>query len=112
MKQGAIWLVNLGPTIGAEIKKTRPCIIINDDSVGVLPLKIVAPITAYKDRYKHVPWMVTLFPGPENGLDKTSVIDLFQVRSVAGERLVRSVGTITPDQLTRAKEALRVVFGL
>lgn len=111
MRQGEIWLVNLDPAIGAEIKKTRPCVIVNDDSVGILPLKIIAPITDYKDRYKDVPWMVSLIPGHENGLDKKSVIDLFQVRSVAEERLVRPLGAIGRDQFFNVKAALKVVFG-
>jgi mRNA interferase MazF len=111
MRQGEIWAVNLDPTIGAEIQKTRPCVIVNDDTVGILPLKIIAPITDYKDKFKDVPWMVTLTPGHENGLDKKSVIDLFQVRSVAEERLIERVGMIRADELLSVKEALKVVFG-
>jgi len=111
MKQGEIWIVNLDPTIGAEIKKTRACVIVNDDTVGVLPLKIIAPITGYKDKFEDVPWMVTLDPGNENGLTKKSVIDLFQVRSVSEERLVERVGMIVADQMFGVKAALKVVFG-
>ena len=111
MRQREIWVVNLDPTIGAEIQKTRPCVIVNDDTVGILPLKIIAPITDYKDKFKDVPWMVTLTPGNENGLDKKSVVDLFQVRSVAEERLVERVGIIGADQLLSVKAALKVVFG-
>ncbi len=111
MRQREIWIVNLDPTIGAEIKKTRPCVIVNDDAVGVLPLKIIAPITDYKDKFNAVPWMVAITPGQENGLDKKSVIDLFQVRSVAEERLVERVGMISTDQMLSVKTALKVVFG-
>jgi len=111
MRQGEIWIVNLDPTIGAEIKKTRPCVIVNDDAVGVLPLKIIAPITDYKEKFKDVPWMVTITPGKGNGLDKKSVIDLFQVRSVAEERLVERVGMIMTEQMLSVKTALKVVFG-
>ena len=50
MKQGEIWLINLDPTIGAEIKKTRPAIIVNDDVLGKLPLKIIVPVTDWKDK--------------------------------------------------------------
>ena len=39
MNQGDIWLINLDPTIGAEIRKTRPAVIVNDNSLGKLPLK-------------------------------------------------------------------------
>ena len=52
MKQKEIWLINLDPTIGAEIKKTRPCVILNDDLTGTLPLKIIAPITGFKKQYQ------------------------------------------------------------
>jgi len=45
MKQGEIWQINLDPTIGSEIKKTRPAIIVNDDGLGKLLLKIVVPLT-------------------------------------------------------------------
>jgi mRNA interferase MazF len=45
MKRGEIWLINLEPTIGAEIKKSRPAIIVNDDALGKLPLKIIVPLT-------------------------------------------------------------------
>ena len=111
MRQRETWVVNLDPTIGTEIKRTRPCVIVNDDTVGVLPLKIIVPITDYKDKFKDVPWMVTLTPGHENGLDKKSVIDLFQVLSVAEERLVKRVGMIGTDQMFSVKAALKVVFG-
>ena len=51
MRKGDVWLINLDPTIGAEIKKTRPAIIVSEDAIGVLPLKVVVPLTDWKDRY-------------------------------------------------------------
>ena len=51
MRRGEVWLVNLDPTIGAEIKKTRPAVIVNDDAVGILPLKVIVPITEWHDRF-------------------------------------------------------------
>ena len=44
-KRGEIWLVNFDPTVGAEIKKVRPAVVISSDSVGKLPIKLIAPIT-------------------------------------------------------------------
>jgi mRNA interferase MazF len=41
MKQGEVWATNLDPTVGSEIKKTRPAIIVNDDALGRLPLRII-----------------------------------------------------------------------
>ncbi len=41
MRRGQVWLINLDPTIGAEIQKIRPAAIVNDDAVGTLPLKVI-----------------------------------------------------------------------
>jgi mRNA interferase MazF len=51
MNRGEVWLINLSPTIGAEITKTRSAIIVNDDAIGVLPLKVIVPITEWKERF-------------------------------------------------------------
>jgi len=45
MNRGEIWSVNLDPTVGSEIRKTRPAIIVNDDGVGLLPLRVIVPLT-------------------------------------------------------------------
>ena len=110
MKQGNIWQVNLDPTIGSEIKKTRPCLILNSDIVGRLALKIIAPITDFKEHYALVPWMVSIEPTKENGLSKKSTIDLFQVRSVSEQRLSRKIGEIPNDILVKCKHSLDIVF--
>jgi len=89
MKQGEVWLINLDPTLGAEIKKTRPAIIVNDNALGKLPLKIIVPITDWKDRYEIAPWMTKIEPDKENGLTKVSTADGFQIRSVSQERFVK-----------------------
>ena len=47
-RRGEIWLVNFDPTVGAEIKKIRPAIVISSDSVGKLPIKLIAPVTDWK----------------------------------------------------------------
>ena len=46
MKRGEVWLINLDPAAGSEIKKTRPAVIVNDDAIGILPLRVIVPITA------------------------------------------------------------------
>ncbi len=112
MKRGEIWLVNLDPTLGAEIRKTRPCVIVNDDAIGALPLKVIAPLTDLKERYRAVPWMLCVEPDAKNCLSKPSAIDLFQVRCLADERLVRKIGELAPQQLLQVHKALRLVFGM
>ena len=70
-KRGEIWLVNLDPTVGSEIKKTRPAVIVSSDALGRLPLRLIAPITEWKDHFKGSIWHVRIDPGGKNGLDST-----------------------------------------
>jgi len=112
MRRGEVWLINLDPTIGAEIKKTRPAVIVNDDAIGILPLRVIVPITEWKDRYAIAPWMVRLEPDAENGLDKSSAADAFQVRSVAQERFVRQLGRLSDTAMREIARALAVVLSI
>ena len=112
MKQGDVWLVDLEPTIGAEIKKTRPAVIISDDAIGKLPLKIIAPITQWKDYFIEAPWMVKIEPTQQNGLVKTSSIDCFQIRSLSQERLNSKIGEVTLDEVNEVKKGIAKVIGI
>lgn len=110
MKRGEIWLVALDPTLGAEIGKTRPAVIVSDDTVGILPLKVIVPLTDWKDRYTLAPWMVRLDPDAENRLAKVSAADTFQVRSVAQARLTRQIGTLSDGAMQQIARALAEVL--
>lgn len=95
ISRGEIWLVNLDPTIGQEIKKTRPAVVVSSDSIGKLPLKIIVPITDWKSQYANYPWMIYLEPDQQNGLTKDSGADTFQVRSVDQIRLIKKTGQLS-----------------
>ncbi len=110
MLRGEVWLLNLNPTVGAEIRKTRPAIIVNDDEIGVLPLKIVVPVTDWKEHYEEVVWMTKIEPNAENNLTKDSAADAFQIRSVSQERFVRKLGKVSDEQLGEISEALATVL--
>ncbi|TBR58719.1 PemK family transcriptional regulator [Westiellopsis prolifica IICB1] len=112
MRRGEIWLVNLDPTIGTEISKTRPSIIVNDNAIGILPLKVIVPITEWKERYTVRPWMVRLEPSTENNLIKTSAVDTFQIRSVSETRLVKKLGLLSNDEMELVSQALTIVLNL
>jgi mRNA interferase MazF len=111
MIRGEIWTLNLDPTIGAEIRKTRPVVIVSHDDIGILPLRVVVPVTDWKDRYSSVIWMVKLNKSQETGLQKVSAADAFQVRSVSEERFVRRMGRVSDNDLGSITEALSVVLG-
>ena len=112
MKQNEIWLINLDPTIGAEIKKIRPAIIINDNALGKLPLKIIVPLTDWKDNFSIAPWMIQIKPSNQNGLTKISSVDCFQIRSVSQQRFVRKIGIIDNETQERIKSAISKILSL
>lgn len=105
-------MINLDPTVGTEIKKTRRAVIVNDDAIGVLPLKIIVPLTEWKDRYSVAPWMVKLSPDSTNMLEKNSAADAFQVRSISQERFLRRMGNIPEESMNLISQALAIVLGL
>lgn len=110
MKQSEIWLIDRDPTKGAEIKKKRPAVIVNDDILGKLPLKVIVPITEWKDRYNIAPYMVKIEPAITNGLSKTSSADCFQIRPLSQERLIKKLGYIDAATLNEIKKAIRKVL--
>ena len=112
MKQGEIWLVNLDPAIGAEMKKTRPALIINDNALGKLPLKIIIPITDWKEHYSIAPWMIKIEPSDKTGLLKISSADCFQIRSISQERLIKKLGHVSIVELKKMKDGIVKVIGI
>jgi mRNA interferase MazF len=110
MKQGEIWEINLSPTIGAEIKKKRPAVIINDDAIGVLPLRVIVPITSWKESFSGAIWMVKTEPDSDNKLRKVSAIDCFQIRSISTRRFIRKIGLVSSTILDEIKAAVKAVI--
>ena len=96
IRRGEIWRVNLDPTVGAEIRKTRPVVVVSSDAVGALPIKLVAPLTEWKDHLARNVWHVRISPDTANGLNKTSAVDTLQLRGVDTQPFVERVGSISP----------------
>lgn len=109
-QRGEIWLVNFDPTIDTEIKKTRPAIVINSDAIGTLPIKLVAPITDWKDRYARNIWHIRLEPNIGNGLTKESCVDVLQLRGVDTQRFIRKLGVVAPEQMSEIAIAIVTVI--
>ena len=112
MHRGEIWLINLDPTVGAEIKKSRPAVIVNVDEIGILPLRVIIPITTWKNQYSQAPWLVKILPDKQNGLDKTSAADTFQIRSLSIERFIRAIGKVDGETLSAILDGVKVVLGI
>ena len=94
-KRGEIWLVNFDPTVDAEIKKVRPAVVISSDSVGKLPIKLIAPITDWKIYFLSNFWHVKIEPNSINRLNKDSAIDTLQLRGADLQRFIRKLGSVS-----------------
>lgn len=111
-RRGEIWLVNFDPTVGSEIKKKRPAVIISSDAVGRLPIKLVAPITDWKDYFAENLWHVRIKPTIQNGLSKISAVDALQVRGMDDQRFIRKLGEIDTETLAEIILAVAAVIEL
>jgi mRNA interferase MazF len=112
MRRGQVWLVEFYPTVGAEIGKRRPAVIINKDSTGILPLRVVVPITQWQDIFAELEWMVSLEPTTENGLIKRSAADAFQIKSVSTDRFLRQIGTLSETEMQAIIKAIALVINI
>lgn len=108
--RGEVWLVNFDPTLGAEIKKVRPAIVISSDAVGRLPIKLIAPVTDWKPYFAKNLWHVRILPNADNGLSKPSAIDALQLRGVDLQRFIRRLGRISDETLAEIAIAITTVI--
>ena len=103
MRRGDIHLVRLDPTLGSEIKKTRPCVVVSPDELNEhLRTVIVAPMTTGGHAY---PWRIRCRFQKRSGF-----VALDQLRTVDQERLVRRLGEIGTDSLTEVLQRLQEMF--
>ncbi len=111
IRRGDVWLVNLDPTIGHEIKKSRPALIIqNDIGNKYSHITIIAPITS-QNTDKLYPIEVLLNKNISN-LKKNSKILLNQIRAVDKMRLTKKLGKVDKDTLNKINEAIKISLGL
>ena len=112
LKRGEIVLVDLDPTRGAEKKKTRPCLIIQNDTGNKFsPLTIVAVVTSQKEIDKKYPTDVWTDKG-EGGLDNPSIIQCDQIRTIDKKRIIKRFESIDTSRMEEVNEALRVSLDL
>ena len=103
VSRGEIWLVNLDPTVGSEIKKSRPCVVVSPPELNQhLKTVIVAPMTSQGFQ---APFRVTLTFQGVSGL-----IVLDQLRTVDKTRLIKKLGRLQPKTLTTTLQKLQELF--
>ena len=101
--RGDIWLVNLDPTVGSEIRKSRPCLVVSPSEMhDHLRTVIVAPMTTKGQR---APFRV-----PVTHAGKKGLVLLDQVRAVDKTRLAKRLGAVPEKTLVQTLDTLREVF--
>ena len=101
--RGEIWLAALDPTLGSEIQKTRPCVVVSPaEMTEHLNTMVVAPMTTGS---RPAPFRIPITFQRKNGL-----ILLDQLRTLDRQRLVKRLGAATPATLARVLEGLQAMF--
>ena len=103
VRRGDIWLVNLDPTVGSEIKKMRPCVVVSPGEMhDHLRTVIIAPMTT---KSRPAPFRIGVTHGGRKGL-----ILLDQVRAVDKVRLAKKLGAVSSKTLVSTLSTLQEVF--
>lgn len=103
MRRGEVWLVSFDPTIGSEIRKTRPAVIISPDGVNLgLKTIIVAPFTS-----SHRDWPTRMTVPFQ---DRESDVALEQLRAISKKRLKRKIGKLPPAALKQVLARVQSMF--
>ena len=103
VRLGDVFLVELNPTRGSEIRKTRPCVIVSPDELNShLRTFIVAPLTSGKHTY---PFRVSC-----RFQNRSGHVVLYQIRTVDRERLVRRLGRLSAPAIERSLSILQEMF--
>jgi mRNA interferase MazF len=110
LRNGDIYWVNLDPSIGDEIRKKRPVIVLNAGHVRHLRLAIVLPVIGWKAQWENHPFFVSLDPNPANGLAKKSSVDCFQLRAISHDRFLERIGSASEAQMDEMKRAIALIL--
>jgi mRNA interferase MazF len=103
VSRGDVWLVNLDPTVGSEIRKSRPCVIISPPELNDhLKTVIVAPMTSQGFQ---APFRISLTFQGTSGL-----VLLDQLRTIDKSRLIKKLGRLQPKTLTTTLQKLQELF--
>jgi len=109
-KRGEVFLVCLDPTVGSEINKTRPALVISNDINNQFSDTVtVIPITSTVE--KVYPFEIFLSSG-EAGLSKNSKAKCNQIRTIDKMRLIKSLGQVNPQKFKEIEEALLIHLGM
>lgn len=108
MKRFSLYIVNLDPTVGAEIKKKRPCLIVSPDEINTyLQTVIIVPLTSTQ---RDLPTRILIKATPQSGLSNDSYAVLDQLKTVDKSRLSAPIGEISEEEKHAVSDILKEMF--
>ena len=110
MKQGEIWDITLGNKSVADIGENCPVIILNDDIIGILPSRVIVPLTDWQDKFDKAIWLIRLEPNDENNLGRVTAVDAFQLYTIPTTWFLKKIGTVTAEELQHIKNAVKAII--
>ena len=110
---GEVCWVNFDPSVGPEIMKTRPAVVVSVPFVAALDLRIVVPILTRKDDHGDYPWLIPVAPSAANGLDRLGSADTSQLKSLSRkDRFKSPTGRLSAEDLAEVYAGIRLCLGL
>ena len=108
MERGDIVMVCLDPTVGAEINKTRPCVVVSPDEMnGILRTVSVVPVTS---RFRPLPTRKEIAASSQSGLSVESYAALDQIKTIDKERVIRNIGRVSESEMSGICDTLCEMF--
>ena len=104
--RGEVWLIAFGPAVGGEIQKTRPAVIVSNDTANHLINRVqVVPVSSQTDRLYPAEFAIVL-----NGQRRKVMAD--QIATVSKNRLQRRMARLSPEDMDGVERAMRIQLGL
>lgn len=108
-RRGDIYWVTMDPTVGAEVQKTRSCLVLQNDLMNQYgDVTIILP---FRPGSKQAPYAVNVKASPVNGLGRDRFLDVGQIRAVSYQRLRNLAGTLEAQYWQQIQQALNIVLG-
>lgn len=110
--RGQVVVINLDPTVGTEIRKTRPCLVISNNIANEhSPQLTIVPITSYDPGKATLPICIEVTTG-EGGLKGKSIVNASQIRTIDKRRLTKTLATLSKETMDKVDVALKIHLGL
>lgn len=110
---GEVWWVSFDPSVGPEVIKTRPAVVVSMPFIATLDLRVVVPILTRKDTHAGYPWLIPVTPSGTSGWDRPGSADTSQLKSLSRkDRFKTPAGRLSPEDLAEVYAGIRLCLGL